>query len=42
MLLQIWIYISNSMSRRILISLLDDGPMRPKHVAGNKYSIVKY
>jgi hypothetical protein len=28
--------------RRILISLPDDGPMRPKHVAGNKYSIVKY
>jgi hypothetical protein len=28
--------------RRILTSLPDDGPMRPKHVAGNKYSIVKY
>jgi hypothetical protein len=28
--------------RRNLISLPDDGPMRSKHVAGNKYSIVKY
>jgi hypothetical protein len=28
--------------RCILVSLPDDGPMRPKHVAGNKYSIVKY
>jgi hypothetical protein len=24
------------------ILLPDDGPMRPKHVAGNKYSIVQY
>jgi hypothetical protein len=28
--------------RRIPISLPDDGPMGPKHVAGNKYSVVKY
>jgi hypothetical protein len=28
--------------RGILISLPDDGPRRPKHVAGNKYSIIKY
>jgi hypothetical protein len=28
--------------RRILVLLPDDGPVRPKHVAGNKYSIVKY
>jgi hypothetical protein len=29
-------------SGNILISLPDDGPIRPKHVAGNKYSVVKY
>jgi hypothetical protein len=29
-------------TRRIIISLPDDGPMRPKHVAGNKYLIAKY
>jgi hypothetical protein len=29
-------------ARRILVSLLDDGPMRPKPVTRNKYSIVKY
>jgi hypothetical protein len=28
--------------RSIPISLSDDGPMRQKHVAGNKYSIVRY
>jgi hypothetical protein len=28
--------------RRIFVSLPDGGPMRPKHVAENKYSIVKY
>jgi hypothetical protein len=28
--------------RRILVSLPDDGRMRPKHVAGNKYPIAKY
>jgi hypothetical protein len=28
--------------RSILISLPDDDHMRPKHVAGNKCSIVKY
>jgi hypothetical protein len=28
--------------RRIPVSLPDDGPMRPKHAAGNKYEFVKY
>jgi hypothetical protein len=28
--------------RRNFISLTEDVPMRLKHVAGNKYSIVKY
>jgi hypothetical protein len=41
---QIWIHISNSMILDALLcqSLPDDGPMRPKRVAGNKYSVVKY